>query len=110
VTPAETLHIAAGLLQERAAAATPGPWTETTQSIRYGGLVGPPSTRRPEDDGYGGALVGESILGADRDYLRCVHPEVATHLAVLLDAIGVAFDPVPADALAVAEAVVRGVQ
>jgi hypothetical protein len=63
-------------------AATPGPWFETTESRRYGGIVGLEADGHPYEDGYGGALVAESVTGANRDYLLCVHPDVGAALAV----------------------------
>ena len=90
-----TLRRAASVLRERAGNATPGPWTSsrTDAGARYSALVAP--TKHPDrrgacwdyDPAYGGCLVGESLIAADREYIALMHPPVALALA---DWLGVA--------------------
>lgn len=87
------LRRAAKLLRERAGNATPGPWTSsrTDAGARYSALVAP--TKHPDrrgacwdyDPAYGGCLVGESLVEADREYIALMHPPVALALADWLD-------------------------
>lgn len=73
-TTAGLLRRAATHLDALAAAATPGPWTETTLSARYGGLIGPAGDTAPALDvrDYGGELVGETISPANRALLAAL--------------------------------------
>ena len=89
----DELRRAAKLLRERAGNATPGPWTSsrTDAGARYSALVAP--TKHPDrrgacwdyDSAYGGCLVGESLVAADREYIALMHPPVALALADWLD-------------------------
>jgi hypothetical protein len=92
---ADVLRRAAERLREVAGKATPGPWRDSTvDGNRYGALVADqPHPDRPNpasggwgwDEGYGGCLIGESLMRADRAYIATVHPGVALALADWLD-------------------------
>lgn len=83
---------AAALLRHRASRSTPGPWR--LGNSPYAALVADqphPSRVNAESDGwgwsdgYGGCLVGESMMAADRVYFVTMQPEVGALLADLLD-------------------------
>lgn len=66
--------------------AYPGRWTETDESRRYGGIVAPAQPSDPHYcDGYGGALVAESVTGANRAQLMLWSPPPARAAAKLLN-------------------------
>lgn len=95
MTPTETLRAAAVRLREVAGAATPGPWRDSgVQGNRYSALVSDTMpTGRPtrggwdDTEGYGGYLVGESIVAPDRAYIALMHPLVGLALAEWLDVV-----------------------
>lgn len=119
---AEILRKAAAVLRERAKAATPGPWRDssTEDGVRFGALVSDrphPDRANPEkggwayDEGYGGCLVGESHMSWDRAYLATVDPTFGVAVADWLDNEALEFeiwgpdDRNPVHAVAVARAV-----
>jgi hypothetical protein len=65
--------------------ATRGPWTVTTKSDRYCGVVSTssPDATVEELDGYGGELVGESMSSANRAFIIAMRG-VAEPLAEIL--------------------------
>lgn len=63
-------------LLELAADADQGPWMFPEGVNRYGALTAPPNERHKEDEGYGGALVGESIQPRNGRYLQSLSPGV----------------------------------
>ena len=84
----DRIREAAALLRHRASRSTPGPWR--LGNSPYAALVADqphPSRAHAEkggwawDDGYGGCLVGESMMAADRVYLVTMQPEVGALLA-----------------------------
>lgn len=85
---------AAAVLHLRANRATPGPWR--LSHSRYGALVADqphPYRRDPNpngwgwDEGYGGCLIAESMMTADRVYLATVSPIVGHHLADVIEGL-----------------------
>lgn len=86
-TAVEMLRRAAALMRERATKAPPGPWFVTDGAARYGGLVAAPTDVFPEDDGYAGHLIGESMSPANREYVASMHPPVALAVADWLDGV-----------------------
>jgi hypothetical protein len=92
-TPVQTLRRAATLMRERAAMATPGPWRNSeVDGNRYAALVAdrPHPDRMKNggwdwDEGYGGCLIGESLMSSDRRYIAAMHPGVALAAAAMLD-------------------------
>jgi hypothetical protein len=93
MTDPDTLRRAAETLRDKANAATPGPWREgrdPTGRNTYAALVADsphPDRTNPDkggwgyDEGYGGCLIGESLMAADRRYIATMHPGVALALA-----------------------------
>ena len=88
----DRIREAAALLRYRASRSTPGPWR--LGNSPYAALVADqphPSRAHAEnggwawDDGYGGCLIGESMMAADRVYFVTMQPEVGALLADLLD-------------------------
>ena len=88
----DRIREAAALLRYRASRSTPGPWR--LGNSPYAALVADqphPSRAHAEnggwgwDDGYGGCLIGESMMAADRVYFVTMQPEVGALLANLLD-------------------------
>ena len=88
----DRIREAAALLRHRASRSTPGPWR--LGNSPYAALVADqphPSRAHAEnggwawDDGYGGCLIGESMMAADRVYFVTMQPEVGALLADLLD-------------------------
>ena len=93
----DRIREAAALLRYRASRSTPGPWR--LGDSPYAALVADqphPSRVNAEnggwawDDGYGGCLVGESMMAADRVYFVTMQPEVGALLADLLDDVAAA--------------------
>ena len=93
----DRIREAAALLRYRASRSTPGPWR--LGNSPYAALVADqphPSRAHAEnggwawDDGYGGCLIGESMMAADRVYLVTMQPEVGELLADLLDDVAAA--------------------
>ena len=93
----DRIREAAALLRHRASRSTPGPWR--LGNSPYAALVADqphPSRAHAEnggwawDDGYGGCLVGESMMAADRVYFVTMQPEVGELLADLLDDVAAA--------------------
>ena len=93
----DRIREAAALLRHRASRSTPGPWR--LGNSPYAALVADqphPSRAHAEnggwawDDGYGGCLIGESMMAADRVYLVTMQPEVGALLADLLDDVAAA--------------------
>jgi hypothetical protein len=86
MTPAERLRAAADTIERAANAATPGPWGEnTSRPNRYGAII---SHDAPCDDdereGYGGALIGESMLTGNRAHVALWDPPTALLAAAVL--------------------------
>jgi hypothetical protein len=86
MTPAERLRAAADTIERTANAATPGPWGENTgRPNRYGAII---SHDAPCDDdereGYGGALIGESMLTGNRAHVALWDPPTALLAAEIL--------------------------
>lgn len=81
----EALRSAARLIRDRAEAVPPGPWTVTTESAKWGGVVAPATADHPEMEGYGGHLIGESMSEAKRVHVATWHPAVALAVADWLD-------------------------
>lgn len=81
----DTIREAARLIRERAEAACPGPYFTTGQSVRYGGMVAAPCDGHPEDRGYDGHLIGESMTEVNRTHLAGWPPAVAIAVADWLD-------------------------
>ena len=88
----DRIREAAALLRHRASRSTPGPWR--LGNSPYAALVADqphPSRAHAENggwawnDGYGGCLIGESMMAADRVYFVTMQPEVGALLADLLD-------------------------
>ena len=88
----DRIREAAALLRHRASRSTPGPWR--LGNSPYAALVADqphPSRVNAESDGwgwsdgYGGCLIGESMMAADRVYFVTMQPEVGALLADLLD-------------------------
>lgn len=102
---AERIRRAAALMRERARAATPGPWRDSTvDDNRYGALVADqPHPDRKKGGGwdweasYGGCLIGESLMAADRRHIASWDPCVAMAVAYWLDLVArlldAGFDP-----------------
>ena len=93
----DRIREAAALLRHRASRSTPGPWR--LGNSPYAALVADqphPSQVNAEnggwawDDGYGGCLIGESMMAADRVYFVTMQPEVGELLADLLDDVAAA--------------------
>ena len=93
----DRIREAAALLRHRASRSTPGPWR--LGNSQYAALVADqphPSRGNAEnggwawDDGYGGCLVGESMMAADRVYFVTMQPEVGALLADILDDVAAA--------------------
>lgn len=93
----DRIREAAALLRHRASRSTPGPWR--LGNSPYAALVADqphPSRVNAEnggwawDDGYGGCLVGESMMAADRVYFVTMQPEVGALLADILDDVAAA--------------------
>lgn len=98
----EHLQQAATLLRERAKAATPGPWRDssTVDGVRFGALVADePHPDRMQgggwawDEGYGGCLIAESLMMSDRAYIALMSPTVALALADWLDLMATDYAP-----------------
>ena len=96
----DRIREAAALLRHHASRATPGPWR--LGNSPYAALVADqphPSRAHAEnggwawDDGYGGCLVGESMMASDRVYFVTMQPEVGALLADLLDDVAAAPPP-----------------
>lgn len=93
----DRIREAAALLRHRASRSTPGPWR--LGNSPYAALVADqphPSRVNAEnggwawDDDYGGCLVGESMMAADRVYFVTMQPEVGALLADILDDVAAA--------------------
>ena len=93
----DRIREAAALLRHRASRSTPGPWR--LGNSPYAALVADqphPSRVNAESDGwgwsdgYGGCLIGESMMAADRVYLVTMQPEIGELLADLLDDVAAA--------------------
>ena len=93
----DRIREAAALLRYRASRSTPGPWR--LGNSPYAALVADqphPSRAHAEnggwawDDGYGGCLIGESMMAADRVYFVTMQPEVGALLADILDDVAAA--------------------
>lgn len=95
-TSLDRMREAAALIRHHAGRATPGPWrlAETAVGGKYAALVADtphPHRGDPErggwawDAGYGGCLVGESLMTGDRLYLVAVQPRVGLAVADVLD-------------------------
>ena len=93
----DRIREAAALLRHRASRSTPGPWR--LGNSPYAALVADqphPSRAHAEnggwawDDGYGGCLIGESMMAADRVYFVTMQPEVGALLADILDDVAAA--------------------
>lgn len=91
---ANTLREAAMRIRDTANAATPGPWRDssTIDGARFQALVSDTMPAgRPErggwDDteGYGGFLVGESLLPPDRSHIALWNPTTALLIADWLE-------------------------
>lgn len=82
MSAADTIRRAAAVMRERAEKATPGPWID---SGRYGAVIAPELPAPAGCDEYGGAVVGESIDPADREYLVPLAPEFLVAVAELLE-------------------------
>lgn len=85
MTPAERLRAAADTIERTANNATPGPWGENTGAPnRYGAVI---SHDAPCDDdereGYGGALIGESMLSGNRAQVSLWDPPTARLAAMI---------------------------
>ena len=90
----DRIREAAALLRHRASRSTPGPWR--LGNSPYAALVADqphPSRGNAEnggwawDDGYGGCLVAESMMTADRLYMASMNPVVGLALADLMDTV-----------------------
>lgn len=85
MTP-ERVREAATKVQLLAGQADSSPWIETPKASRYGGLV---SGTAPADEdmveGYGGALIAESLMQRNRAYIAALHPQVGLALGAFLD-------------------------
>ncbi|MFG1846703.1 hypothetical protein [Micromonospora carbonacea] len=92
---ADLLRMAAEKMTERANAATPGPWFETIQSARYGGIVAAGTDAYPAHDGYGGHLIGESMSPANRAHVASWAPAVAVAVAGWLEDEACRIDDTP---------------
>lgn len=100
MSPIEELREAARLMRERAQMATPSPWRESgVDGNRYAALVADqPHPDRMKgggwqwDEGYGGCLIGESLMATDRAYIASWHPAVALAVADWLDAEATIWD------------------
>ena len=99
----EIIREAARLMRAHAADVCPSPWTVTSQSARYGAVVGQPGDEFPEDNGYGGHLIGESMSPASAAYVVAWEPAVALSVAAWLEACADSNGVAP-HALAVAKA------
>ena len=93
----DRIREAAALLRHRASRSTPGPWR--LGNSPYAALVADqphPSRVNAESDGwgwsvgYGGCLIGESMMAADRVYLVTMQPEIGELLADILDDVAAA--------------------
>ena len=93
----DRIREAAALLRHRASRSTPGPWR--LGNSPYAALVADqphPSRGNAENggwgwsDGYGGCLIGESMMAADRVYFVTMQPEVGALLADILDDVAAA--------------------
>lgn len=106
----ETLRTAAVTLRDATGATLPGPWRDAG---RYGGLIAPNAYADAspiELEGYGGALVAESMSSGTTRYLTLVNPAVAGALADWLSAEAERMRQTPqrdvdVDALRVAQAI-----
>ena len=95
MTPAQRLRAAALRIREVAACATPGPWRDSSvDGNRYAALVSDvmPAGRRPDGgwgatEGYGGYLVGESLVAGDRAHIALWDPNAALVVAGILDVL-----------------------
>lgn len=105
---ADRLRAAAARIREVAGAATPGPWRDSgVDGNRYAALVsdtqpaGRPARGGWDDtQGYGGYLVGESLVPGDRAHIATWNPPVAVAVANWLEEEAGALDlvggePVP---------------
>lgn len=93
----DRIREAAALLRHRASRSTPGLWR--LGNSPYAALVADhphPSRANAEaggwawDDGYGGCLIGESMMAADRVYFVTMQPEVGALLADILEDVAAA--------------------
>jgi hypothetical protein len=91
---ADRIRAAAGYLHGRARNATPGPWYATSESDRYGGIVGPArdTTTVSEATGYGGELIAETVRGGNGHYLQVVAPAFGKTVASWLHVVADAWD------------------
>lgn len=105
----DRIREAAALIRHRVDRATPGPWRLSTSE--YAALVADephPSRRDPTsggwawDEGYGGCLIGESMMTGDRFYFTTMQPEVGAFVADMLETIA---DHAPNDSPLLAAAV-----
>ncbi len=116
--PAARLRLAADLLEQRAAAATPGPWRYANPDEIDDLCAGPARMDQPGAFGLNGEWVAECGPDADDDalWIAMLGPQVAAPLAAWLraeavvgdtwesDASGESGNPLPTGPLAVAEA------
>lgn len=98
---AETLREAAAVLRQRASRATPPPWRDAAPN-KWRALVADephPDRENPEvggwawDEGYGGCLIGESLMKSDRTYIATMHPGVGLALADWFELIAQGVNP-----------------
>lgn len=75
-------------VNERADAATPGPWAmpTTSKGAKYGVVVGPAEyAEAPDEAGfYGGALIGESIRRHNSRFIAAARTDVPNLVAALV--------------------------
>lgn len=90
----DRIREAAALIRHRTDRATPGPWR--LSHSQFAALVSDephPARAAPSeggwawDEGYGGCLVGESMMPGDRVYFATMQPQVGALVADLLDRI-----------------------
>jgi hypothetical protein len=89
----DLLREAAAKMRERATAATPSPWRDSSvDGNRYAALVSDtmPAGRNPgggwdETEHYGGYLIAESVQPQDRQHIASWSPTVAFPVADWLD-------------------------
>ncbi|MEV0214248.1 hypothetical protein [Micromonospora sp. NPDC050695] len=105
----ETIRAAARLMRERAETACPGPWFITAMSGRYGGVVAKPTADFPEDRGYDGHLIGESLSAAHREYVASWDPTVTLLVAEWLEDVANG-DGVDRHALGIARAYLAAIE